>query len=514
MGHHHGNKHHGHGETKKKTRHHEGDDVGKLHQATKHKHAPAKGATAAEIERARGDALTELLDCSSAMTESVDGQAQKLVDAWSTYLGVTTQNPTLSPNAFGGESGLFDELKESFAVSEFAKIRDKKLEQFRAAWNSDASTVPLETAEHEAGHGAAEGAGEVAKDAAGAAGEVAEGEAAVEAGEAGAEVGSVAGPEGTVIGFAIGVLLDIAASHIYEALTGGDDGIDKAIQDAYDQGFRDGASTAASLIKAKAGDIFGFAKTARQAGSAHIKEYSVALHRAQDLKSIQELSARIKAETATLQSAVTTSADNIARRLLREWVDEHAGRGKGVAAKDVNQAEYTKAQDMLPSDRQYDVSNPEDMKDWDSAKAAGKETFAVPFEHQLRHEWGLRGLPPPTGFEAALAKAKKAAASATTKADETGTHIDQGPSLKSVIDAINGELFSWNYLPDTWMVRDMFPSMDPTLASGWSQRRVEGRARINDDGYLTAFDYKLTHLEGDEFHEYTAEPGDYEPKSR
>ena len=226
---------------------------------------------------------------------------------------------------------------------------------------------------------------------------------------------------------AVGVLLDIVATHVYEALTGGGPDIDEALKNAHDQGFREGASTAAQLVTAKAGDLMDYQETAFQGGLSHLADYRVALMRARDLKTIHELTVIIQAEIATLKNAMAPDANLVARRLIKEWVDAHAGAGPGLAAKDVNQADYTNAQAMLPPDLPLDMSNSEMMQ-----RYAQDHTMAVPFAAQLRHEWGLRGLPPPADFEASLV-AVMATAKTLVKPDtaKTSTEMEKAPANRN-----------------------------------------------------------------------------------
>jgi len=134
---------------------------------------------------------------------------------------------------------------------------------------------------------------------------------------AGALVGSALAPGvGTVIGFVIGVLVETAASMIFEAITGKSDAA--------------AAANAASrrtgdLIEAQYGDLARANTAANTELNASYRATQTQLTSATDQASVDRIKDWATAESARAATPAPIADRSLFQRMIQEWVLEHAG---------------------------------------------------------------------------------------------------------------------------------------------------------------------------------------------
>jgi hypothetical protein len=181
---------------------------------------------------------------------------------------------------------------------------------------------------------------------------------------AGALVGSAVAPGvGTVIGFVIGVLVESAASMIFEAISGKSD--TAAAANAASR--RTGA-----LIEAQYGDLARANDAANAELNTGYRATQTALTSASDQATVDRIGAWADAEKAKAERPAPISDRSLALRMIQEWVLEHAGD-------------------------EEDANRNTDETEWEAARtdAFGEgdlDGHREIFAYQTRHEWSTAGL--------------------------------------------------------------------------------------------------------------------------
>lgn len=181
---------------------------------------------------------------------------------------------------------------------------------------------------------------------------------------AGALVGSAIAPgAGTVIGFVVGVLVESAASMIFEALTGKSD-----------------AAAAANAASRRTGDLiqaqYGNLATANANANAELnagyRSTQTALTNATDQTAVDRIRDWANSEKAKVEHPAPIADRSLAQQMIREWVLEHAGDEED-ANSSTDETEWEAARDEAFGEGDLDYH---------------REIFA----YQTRHEWGKAGL--------------------------------------------------------------------------------------------------------------------------
>jgi hypothetical protein len=496
--------------------------------------APADSATIADKRKKASDAASAL---GTALRHQLLANAASLSAAWTTYLKTTSSNPTVSPEAFGSDESFIAELKETFLTGVATSIPeaaiDKIKEQILAGL--DASSAPTDTevdqlATHgnqvtdkatksvtpaapaaQGGDAGAKPASEPAEAPTGAAGaEVSGGEGTAEhvldAAETDAaeletaeEAVSLTGPEVALISLAVGALIDIAADRAYKIFTG-DDGGAAELRAAYEQGFTSGSTKTGDLIGGKLQGILSDLGKADDTVDKAMSARQDQVLTAPDAATLVEITARLEAQTDATTKAQPPDPNKIASRMIIAWLKDHAGTSANDPAKDVYKDQYMEAFPTLGHDPKADPSETALIPMASSLENVEAANYNdSPFIQQCFHEWSLRNLPPPPGFQ-----------------DLIKSHAyDTPPDPAKFAAAFNNHKFSWDGAVD-----DVWGDKGDTWVEGILGKRpegastvgylVEGFAVINDAGYMTSFNY-VVRAHG-ETGMYVAEPGDQLPK--
>lgn len=268
---------------------------------------PPAAAAAASVDKAA--AQQKLLDYREAAGSFISGNHHWLTQNWTHYLSRTTQNPTLG-------------WSDGTAAGVVSNALGNLLTELGANLIKKGSAMA-----------------------------------------AGALVGSAVAPGvGTVIGFVVGVLVESAASMIFEAITGKSD----AAAAANAASRRTGA-----LIEAQYGDLARASTAANAELNAGYRATQTALTNATDQASVDRIRDWATAEKDKAQTPAPITDRSLATKMIQEWVLEHAGD-------------------------EEDANRSTDETEWEAARtdAFGEgdlDNHREIFAYQTRHEWASAG---------------------------------------------------------------------------------------------------------------------------
>ncbi len=187
-------------------------------------------------------------------------------------------------------------------------------------------------------------------------------------------------------GFVVGVLIETAAGLLFDWLFP-DNTVEKAVQEAYEQGRADGAQVTGEAIKAKVGDLDQAQTSATSERNRQQQQFLKQLEHGCAPEQLEQFSAELELMTQEA-NAMTPHVGAISNGLLSLWVRDHAistKRGdKGIDHQWQKATEKLSEQDPTHFGK-GEVKNQPDL-----------------FMAQCLHEWSMRGLKAPPELQAAV----------------------------------------------------------------------------------------------------------------
>jgi hypothetical protein len=273
-------------------------------------------------------------------------------------------------------------------------------------------------------------------------------------------------------GFVVGVLIETAAGLLFDWLFP-DDTVEKAMQEAYDQGKADGAQITGEAIQAKVGDLDQAQSSATSERNRQERQLTRQLEQACHVDALQQMSTEL--ETMTQQAnAMQPQVGAISRGLLGLWVRDHA----------VNTKHADKA-----VDKQWQKAT-EKLSEYDPEHFGKGEVRNQPdlFVAQCMHEWGQRGLKAPPEFQAALYDeigADNTALSDATQASGLATQFQRH---------FSGREFVWDgrTVQDEKFEKGLPRSSDRRAEEHWSNVACKPVLKLeNGSCIVERFDYRV-----------------------
>ena len=322
------------------------------------------------VYRAREVAEAALGQLGKNAVKTLDNAMRSLRAEWLDYLEITASDPSISSAEFRSES-LLGELLEHTLAGGAAHAVEHGIHHVAHAGNAAGHTVGA-VAEHAGGDVVEHGGAEIAEQA------VEHAAAQGVAEDVVAEAALVTGE--LVIGFAVGVLIEVAGGMIYRWLTGEDEEIRKAMDEAYQKGREAGAKELHDAYKAKTEQLNDAEDKAKFEEDTRELDYMNLIGSTTDLKRTQQIAAEITAQAAAADPATAKLEKGLTRLLLQHWVREHA-------------ADLTHGAKDVPSQEVWGKAM-EGAFDGDNESDSRIENTPDLFVDQAMHEWAERRLNP------------------------------------------------------------------------------------------------------------------------